>query len=341
MKILIIKFGALGDVVRTSYFARMLKESRNADREVPQIFWLTAPGSVPLLRLNPYIDAISTDPSQLLDIHFDVVYSLDDEQAILDSTKDYSRSRLVGAYVDPNNRRGYCELSAPWFDMGLLSVYGKNEADQRKKMNQRTHAAIFSEIFETNKPTPHFYNSSAKEEAFKRFCGNAAKGRLKVAVNAFAGQRWPSKSLLNNEFVALVKGLCSLILADSPIHIFLIGGTDELARNKSVAAALRQPCYITIVDTSSDVLDLAALVNSMDLVISSDSLALHLAIAQQIPTVCFFSPTAAAEIENLPYVAKVVSTHNDYCSYSPSADNSTITAQRLLEATVLLMGSLG
>lgn len=341
MKILIIKFGALGDVVRTSYFAKALKERRDADIAMPQIYWLTAPGSVPLLRFNPYIDVISTDPSELRHIHFDLVYSLDDEQDILQSTKDFSRSRLVGSYLDSNNRPRYCELSAPWFDMGLLSVYGKDAADRKKKMNQRTHSDIFSDIFETTRPAPHFFNSCVKRTTFSRYCGNAAQGRLKVGINAFAGQRWPSKSLLDAEFTSLLKGLCSIALGGSQLHLFLIGGADDVARNALAATTANAANSITIVDTSSDILDLAALVHSMDLVITTDSLALHLAIAQQIPTVSFFSPTSAAEIENLPYVAKVVSSHSDYCSYRPAADNSTITAELLLEATQSLMSSLG
>ncbi len=52
MHILIIKRGALGDVVGTAYFARALKEKQgNGIR----ISWITSTDALPLLRFNPYI----------------------------------------------------------------------------------------------------------------------------------------------------------------------------------------------------------------------------------------------------------------------------------------------
>jgi heptosyltransferase-2 len=70
--------------------------------------------------------------------------------------------------------------------------------------------------------------------------------------------------------------------------------------------------------------------------VSSDSLAMHLAIAQDIPTVAFFSPTSAAEIDGFGRLVKVASTAGDYCSYAKDADNSSITHERLLSALALL-----
>jgi heptosyltransferase-2 len=68
------------------------------------------------------------------------------------------------------------------------------------------------------------------------------------------------------------------------------------------------------------------------LLISSDSLALHLGIAQRVPFVAFFAPTSAAEIDDFGLGVKITSTSTDYCSYKKDADNSSLTADRLLEA---------
>src|SRR5262249_28687683 len=53
MHYLIVKTGALGDVVRTSYFAKALKHKHGPDL---RLSWFTAPASVNLLRLDPSID---------------------------------------------------------------------------------------------------------------------------------------------------------------------------------------------------------------------------------------------------------------------------------------------
>ena len=68
----------------------------------------------------------------------------------------------------------------------------------------------------------------------------------------------------------------------------------------------------------------------LDYMISSDSLAMHLAISQGVRTVAFFAPTSAIEIDGFGRLMKLASTAPDYCSYKRDADNSTITADRLL-----------
>jgi len=78
----------------------------------------------------------------------------------------------------------------------------------------------------------------------------------------------------------------------------------------------------------------------MNYVISSDSLALHLAISQGIPNLSFYAPTSANEIDTFGTGIKVKSLSKDYCSYRPDADNSSITAIRIYKAFCLHMKSL-
>ena len=61
----------------------------------------------------------------------------------------------------------------------------------------------------------------------------------------------------------------------------------------------------------------------------SDTLALHIAISQKIKTISYYAPTSAVEIETFGMGEKVISTSDDYCSYKPNADNSTVTAERI------------
>jgi heptosyltransferase-2 len=84
--------------------------------------------------------------------------------------------------------------------------------------------------------------------------------------------------------------------------------------------------------TDESVQHLAAAIGRLDYLISSDSLALHLAIAQDVPFTAFFSPTSAVEIDDWGIGTKVASTAPDYCNYRKDADNSTITADRIIEA---------
>jgi heptosyltransferase-2 len=87
---------------------------------------------------------------------------------------------------------------------------------------------------------------------------------------------------------------------------------------------------IVVPDTSASTLELAAAIRAVDYLVTTDSLALHLAIAQGVPNLSFYAPTSAAEIETFGTGVKLLSTAPDYCSYRGDADNASITAARLL-----------
>src|SRR5271167_4234955 len=96
MHLLVVKKGALGDVVRTSYFARALKKKFSPS---PRVSWVTAPASADLLRLNPYIDDLWFDFKQAEPYRFDRIYSLDDELDTLAGVAGLKADAITGAYL--------------------------------------------------------------------------------------------------------------------------------------------------------------------------------------------------------------------------------------------------
>ena len=73
MKVLIVKHGALGDVVRTSYFVGPLREKYGAELK---LFWITSIGAKPLIARNPYIDHIVTRFDDIMNEQFDIIFLL-------------------------------------------------------------------------------------------------------------------------------------------------------------------------------------------------------------------------------------------------------------------------
>lgn len=324
MKILVIKHGALGDVVRTSYFASALRR-KWGDRL--KLSWLTAPASLPLIRFHPDIDDIFTSFEEAKALSYDRVYSLDDEREVLEGVAQLDAMSITGAFIRDGIAR-YSDDSAPWFDMGLLSRFGKARADELKKLNCRGHAQIFCDIFDVPEPVPVFHGSHRLEcwaaEQFNR------PGNL-VGINPFAGGRWSSKELRLDELTALVSG----ILDGSSVFgrdcsIVMVGAGADHVRNVELASAFPGG-RILVPNTDDSILRLAAVIRQLDSMITSDSLAMHLAISQGVPTLAFFAPTSADEIDGFGRVAKVVSTATDYCSYRKDADNHSITATAILE----------
>ena len=325
MHVLIVKRGALGDVVRTSYFARALKARWGA---ALRLSWITAPASVELLRLNPSIDDLWTSFESAEAHHFDRIYSLDDEMDALEGVARLNARAVTGAFVR-EGQPGYSDDSAEWFDMGLRSRFGKQRADELKRQNRRSHAQIFSNLFGVERVSPEFHVDPA--------CRAWAEARLpaggcRVGINPYSGGRWPSKELRPAELQSLIRRILEdrvQFAADTLVVLF--GAAQDYTRNLALVTAISHPRVIALC-TDESVQHLAAAVGRMTYLISSDSLALHLGIAQNVPFTAFFSPTSAAEIDDWGIGTKVVSTAADYCSYRKDADNSTITAQRILTA---------
>lgn len=324
-KILIVKKGALGDVVRTSYFAGALKR-KHGDKIV--IHWLTGASAVPLLQFNPSIDLLSSDVNRLCAERYDTIFSLDDEAEILSEVATLRGLKVVGALLDESGAARYTADSAAWFDMGLLSRFGKDQADQLKKANKLSHSEIFRGIFAVDEVHPEFFGGDEGKLAAAKM---SSPDEISVGINPYAGGRWKSKELRESELVLLLQRLLAAADASVPLRIFLFGAGNDYARNVAVERVVGDQ-RIQTVNTDNSVLQLAGAIGALDLLITSDSFALHLAIAQHVPYIAFFAPTSAAEIDSFGLGEKVVSTSADYCCYKSTADNSSITAGRLVEA---------
>lgn len=325
MNILIVKYGALGDVVRTSYFLKPLSE------KYPDagIYWLTSKNSKELLIYNPYITFLTDNINELKEVYFDWVISLDDESEILSKINLLKFNKITGAYLDENNNHKYTKDAELWFDMGIISKFGKEKADELKKKNQLTHDEIFSEILNINNIQPCFFNSFAIENRIKIQFSNEY---FHIGINSGAGKRWPSKSMNTSEVVNLINHLCNLRIKNKNVFIHLLGGNDEQERNKLIKQNATRCKFIDIVETSHSLLEFAAVIKYCDYIITSDSLALHFAISQGIPNLSFYAPTSANEINTFGTGIKVLTLSEDYCSYKPDCDNSSITAERIINA---------
>lgn len=329
MHILIIKFGALGDVVRTSYFAQSLHEKYGKDLKLS---WLTSLAASPLISYNPFINDIWTSFDMASSYNYDLIYSLDDEDVIVDQVMKLNCTKIEGAIRNQTTHEiTYTEKVGPWFDMGILSKHGRLIADELKISNQKSHAQIFSEIFDCGHPSPQLWVKSG--QSLKQTSKSPLK---KIGINSYAGGRWRSKELISAELEKLI----SLITNDhetfhSQDQIILLGANDDRLRNEEISQRIRDE-RILVPNTDSDILDLAEVIKDLDLLITSDSLAMHLAIAQKVPVIVFFAPTSAAEIDLYDRGEKIVSLSNDYCSYKSDADNSTITADRIFSKYLTL-----
>jgi heptosyltransferase-2 len=343
-QIVILKTAALGDVLRTTSILPGL-HARYRDCRVT---WVTSRAAIDLVRTHPLIAAVETvdvaSPSsveavrkKLATTRWTRVISLDDEVPLCALASSLGTEKLSGAHTAEDGQRAYTADVAPWFDMGLLSTFGKEIADRLKIANTKSHPAIYAEMLGVPMGKPAL---ALPDEALAFATSFAARHRLHengplVGLNTGAGGRWSSKQLSVERTVELAGALHTEL--GGRVTFLVMGGESEVARNRAIVEGLaRWPVPLRFAHAGCDnaLLPFAALVAECDLLVTSDSLALHIAIAEGVRVVAFFAPTSAAEIELYGLGEKVASTAADYCSYKPDADNSTITVERLRDAAL-------
>lgn len=342
--ILVLKTGALGDVLRTTSILPGLAEVHPG----APVTWLTAHGAAPLVRQHPRVaEVVTLDPRSAQEVRevgralgerrWGWVLSFDDEQPLCELASSLDCERLSGAHLDAGGRRVYSADVALWFDMGLLSQHGKAAADRLKLENQRSHPEIFAAMLGLPPGRTELPLGEDLRRAARARLGARGQGP-RIGLNAGAGGRWVSKQLSPARTVELARSLAAALPLRPTFVLF--GGPEERERNDALRAALeRHADALDVFDAGTDngLLEFAALVDACDLLVTSDSLALHVAIARGVPLVAFFAPTSAAEIELHGLGEKVISTAPDYCSYRPDADNSSLTPARLCAAALAVL----
>lgn len=339
--LLILKTGALGDVLRTTSILPGLRERYPGSR----ITWLTAPGAADLVRLHPLVtEVVTAEPAfqpsfeaarqRLALTTWERVISLDDEEPLCRLAASLPTKRLSGAFSRPSGERAYTPDTSPWFDMGLLSVHGKLVADRLKVENRLSHGELYAQMLGIPVGKPLLPKDPVAEGVAASFAARTGllATRPVIGLNTGAGGRWQSKALPVERVCELARELHAALAGK--VTFLLMGGPEEAGRNAKLLQTLQRGVRVVDAGTENSLLEFAALVSLCDLLLTSDSLALHMAVARDVRCVAFFAPTSAAEIDLYGLGEKVASTSADACSYRPDADTSTLTVERLAAAVM-------
>ncbi len=144
--ILIMKVGALGDVLRTTPILHKF-EGNN-------VTWLTSEKARPLLKGNPLISRVLTLESpnpDFYDSHYEIALNMDEDK----NCCSLSSLMLALGIVKPNNFYGYFFSNGVinykgrnkrWFDMGLSSKLGREKANEIKLHNAKSYEELLFSI---------------------------------------------------------------------------------------------------------------------------------------------------------------------------------------------------
>jgi len=262
-KIVIIKTGATGDVVRTTVLLHLYRND--------EITWVTARNNIAVLpaRQPNLVRVIAIDDvagSGLLDEQFDRVISLDDDEKCAKLASAFKAASVFGAYW--NGKVLYTADASEWFDMGLSSRFGKAKADEIKWENKDAYQEILFRML------GHKFNG--EEYLIPENIISAGDGRT-IGIEARAGARWPTK-MWN--------------------------------RYNDLAAMLNNDGYKTVFFEDREQLqDYMQDIGNTSLLVTGDTLGMHIGLALKIPVVTIFTCTSAVEIYGYGRMEKLVSPH--------------------------------
>jgi heptosyltransferase-2 len=288
--ILIVHLGALGAVVRSTSLLELIQ------RKFPhsQITWVTDRPADQILRNHPLIDRVLTtsqeDLLQLAALHFNAAFVIDKSlkaAGVLQSTR---AERIFGFRVDSRTGAVMPATSA------AVELWSLGLSNQKKFFeNKKSEVQLMCEAFELPwKMRMPEYNlplfSTERQLADKR----RTEWRLRedqpiIGINTGCSSVIPAKKLT----VKYQREMIHKLLQNGYENLVLLGGPEDSHRNREIGEGL--PIFQS--PTELGLRDGLVSAAACDLVITGDSLGMHMAISQRKFVIAWFGPTCSHEIE--------------------------------------------
>jgi heptosyltransferase-2 len=242
---------------------------------------------------NPLIDRVYglnlESVLAVLTERYDIVISLDKEAGPTALATRVQASQKFGFGL---NEYGNLAIFNPAADYAYrLGV----DDDLKFFRNEKTYQEIIHEVAELPYARDEYVfmlPEEARRKAERYFERRQVQaGRPSIGLNTGAGVKFETKQWPAQYYVRLA----SLLVRKLHANVFLLGGPRESSLNRTIARRSRVRLYDT--GTENSLLDFAGFIAHLDLVVSSDTLGMHLAIGLKKKVVALFGPTCPQEID--------------------------------------------
>jgi len=298
-RMLIIKLGASGDVLRTTPILPALRERHpNA-----QISWLTDESAREVLQANPLID-------RLLLYNLETVLRLQVEEfSRLICLDKEARATALAMTVRAGHKNGFglspqgnvIPLNPEASYAFLLGL-----SDELKfRLNRKSYQEMIFEALGLSYRHQEYVLALAPEHlAYGRDVmagAGAGPDDIVVGLCVGAGTRFANKAWTEEGFSVVARALA----ARPNTRAVLLGGKLEESRVRSIRSRLGESVFDPGCHHSLG--QFAGIVNCCDVVVSPDTVCMHLAIGLKKLVLAIFGPTCPQEVELYGRGAKVVS----------------------------------
>ena len=319
--VLLIKTGAMGDVLRTTTLLHPLHRAHPG----AHVVWITDPAAMPLLAGNPLIaELLPFTPEQcnaLTAFRFDLVMNYEKDRPALELAEAVEASRKVGfAPTQWGTPTVFSDEAREGLLLGL--------SDELKfRVNRKTYPRVIAEMAGLPwERDPYILQpgeaAAARRDGVLAMCP-AGPHRIRVGLNTGCGSVFRTKQWTERGWLELVDHL----QAHAPrADLLLLGGPAEEELNRTLAAA--RP---GLVDTGSGntLEEFFGVVDACDILVSSDSLAMHIGIALEKWVVAIFGSTSPVEVDLFDRGEKIVTDFDCAPCYLKSCDKQPTCMEAL------------
>jgi heptosyltransferase II len=296
-RILIVHLEALGAVLRSTTLLSSIK------RKYPNshITWITKKPANALLVNLPQIDRVLTTSSEdvlaLSALDFDIAFCIDKSLTAAGVLSHSQVKKIYGFVADRATGaiKPATKAAEELYEIGL--------SDQKKFFeNKKTETELVCEALELPfERDPYLVQLSQNERelAHQRRMEWAPAGEITVGINTGCAPNIPYKKLSVQMQREIVKKLSSR----PGVRVVLLGGPEDTKRNLAIAEGLN----VTSSPTENGLRDGLCSVEACDIVVTGDSLGMHMGIGLKKWVVVWFGPTCAHEIDLYDRGVKVLS----------------------------------
>ncbi|MBM2839816.1 MAG: hypothetical protein HW412_344 [Bacteroidetes bacterium] len=288
-RILIVKLAAVGDVLRTTSILPPLKQKYPGS----EITWVTKSSAAPLLQGNKLIDRLLLVEENYVEFlkheRFDVGICLDADAL---SATIHSMAECSNRFGFVSDRAGKVapvnDNATEWWLMGVN--------DELKKKNRKTYQQIMYEICSLPLPThkPQLPLDDRGKEFGRNFLRrNGINLSSKIlGINTGGGGRWQYKKWTFEGYTGFIR----LLKQRHPgVQLLLFGGPEEVDLNKRIHATVGD----AVIDAGCEnsLMEFSSLIDSVNVLLTSDSLAMHMGVALGKATIVLVGPTSPWELD--------------------------------------------
>ncbi len=289
-RILLINLDAMGDVVRTTALLPAVKRAHPQSH----VTWVTLPNAAPVLEHNPLVDeVILYGPDTALELEprrFELVLNVDKTRRAAALAQRVRAAERRGFGMDENG------AIVPLNPEAGYQYWTGLDDDLKFFRNRKTEQQMLAETlgFEYRRD-PYVLVLSEEERAHVERCRRAwglDRDVVVVGLNTGCSELYPYKKLPVEYQARLAEELVRRFPA---VRVILLGGPEDAERNRAIARRTRAPVLETpCTEGLRRGIQYMALA---DVVITGDSLGMHLAIGLGKRVVAWFGLTCEQEID--------------------------------------------